>query len=165
MYMSDDDQNYPFCRFQFSSCNIQNHPININLLKVPKVVKPTNKKNVILKLLGIVYVLNSPISPPSLHSKSDNGFGYDLPVYCKYSSLILINKTSLMYLKCNITIKVLECVREGKNGLLESPTGTGKTLSLLCSSLAWLEEAKAKRQLARITAAQTLDQASGKLGL
>ena len=70
-----------------------------------------------------------------------------------------------MYLKCNITIKVLECVREGKNGLLESPTGTGKTLSLLCSSLAWLEEAKAKRQLARITAAQTLDQASGKLGL
>ena len=96
MYMSDDDKNYPFCRFQFSSCNIQNHPININLLKVPKVVKPTNKKTLILKLLGIVYVLNSPISPPSLHSKSDNGFGYDLPVYCKYSSLILINKTSLI---------------------------------------------------------------------
>ena len=29
--------------------------------------------------------------------------------------------------------KVLECVREGRNGLLESPTGTGKTLPRLGS--------------------------------
>ncbi|RWS24656.1 uncharacterized protein B4U80_10315, partial [Leptotrombidium deliense] len=40
--------------------------------------------------------------------------------------------------------QVLTCVSESKNGLLESPTGTGKTLSLLCSSLAWL---KAKREI------------------
>ena len=44
--------------------------------------------------------------------------------------------------------KVLECLQDGKNGLLESPTGTGKTLSLLCSSLAWLEKARAAKQLA-----------------
>jgi len=46
--------------------------------------------------------------------------------------------------------KVLECLEGGHNGLLESPTGTGKTLSLLCSTLAWLEKAKAATQLARL---------------
>ncbi|XP_064466127.1 regulator of telomere elongation helicase 1 homolog isoform X1 [Ornithodoros turicata] len=47
----------------------------------------------------------------------------------------------------NYMEKVIQCLQEGTNGILESPTGTGKTLSLLCSSLAWLEDKKAAMQL------------------
>ncbi|CAL1684007.1 unnamed protein product [Lasius platythorax] len=42
--------------------------------------------------------------------------------------------------------KVIECLQNGQHGVLESPTGTGKTLCLLCSSLSWLLTKKAQLQ-------------------
>lgn len=47
--------------------------------------------------------------------------------------------------------KVIECLQEKANGVLESPTGTGKTLCLLCATLAWRERFKDTISARKIT--------------
>eukprot|EP00794_Sanderia_malayensis_P019946 gene19946-21899_t len=51
--------------------------------------------------------------------------------------------------KCQIDYmeKVITCLQDEKNGVLESPTGTGKTLCLLCAALAWRQTFVAHAQL------------------
>uniref|UniRef100_A0A182KC05 Regulator of telomere elongation helicase 1 homolog n=1 Tax=Anopheles christyi TaxID=43041 RepID=A0A182KC05_9DIPT len=60
-------------------------------------------------------------------------------------------------LQKNYMAKVIECLQDKRNGVLESPTGTGKTLSLLCSSMAWLLHMKSKQPKHRTDTMDTLD--------
>uniref|UniRef100_A0A8W7P0B9 Regulator of telomere elongation helicase 1 homolog n=1 Tax=Anopheles coluzzii TaxID=1518534 RepID=A0A8W7P0B9_ANOCL len=59
-------------------------------------------------------------------------------------------------LQKNYMAKVIECLQNKTNGVLESPTGTGKTLSLLCSSMAWLLHMKPKQPKHRMETIDTL---------
>ena len=40
---------------------------------------------------------------------------------------------------------IYQCIEEKKIGLFESPTGTGKSLSIICGSLTWLRDFKRRR--------------------
>lgn len=55
---------------------------------------------------------------------------------------------------CQITYmrSVMNALKNRENALLESPTGTGKTLSLLCAALAWRTAEMGRRQLGEQTA-------------
>ena len=43
--------------------------------------------------------------------------------------------------------KVIEACEKSQNALLESPTGTGKTLCLLTASLAWLKRIRESNEI------------------
>ncbi len=63
---------------------------------------------------------------------------YTLPVASAAGGAVVVDFPFEAY-ECQLVYiqRVLQALFEGKNALLESPTGTGKTLCLLCASLAW----------------------------
>ena len=64
---NNDTQNYPFCRIQLG-LNLINQPIKIQL--VPKVVKPTNKKTLLLHFGDKINKQPNVPSFPELSHKS-----------------------------------------------------------------------------------------------
>lgn len=52
---------------------------------------------------------------------------------------------------------LFEAIEQGKFGVFESPTGTGKTLSLLCSTLTWLRMNRQRHEIGEMVSAAQQD--------
>ncbi|KAL1925428.1 uncharacterized protein VTP21DRAFT_311 [Calcarisporiella thermophila] len=59
--------------------------------------------------------------------------------------------------------KVIMALQAGENALMESPTGTGKTLCLLCATLAWREAYLQRRRLALESQDSDVSEVAGQL--
>ncbi|CAG2163144.1 unnamed protein product [Oppiella nova] len=53
---------------------------------------------------------------------------------------------------------IIHCCQQKVNGLLESPTGTGKTLCILCSAMAWIRTFEPKMRQLMVTDEEGLQQ-------
>lgn len=53
--------------------------------------------------------------------------------------------------------ELYSCIEHGKIGIFESPTGTGKSLSLICAALTWLRDNERRELLGDEDGAAELD--------
>ena len=65
-------------------------------------------------------------------AEEEHAFGFPFPPYDVQESLMQ---------------ELYRCLDEGGIGVFESPTGTGKSLSLICSTLRWLVDKEAEVHL------------------
>ena len=55
---------------------------------------------------------------------------------------------------------IYDCIAGGKIGIFESPTGTGKSLSMICSSLTWLRDSQDQSLQCQVAAEEESDEPS-----
>lgn len=53
--------------------------------------------------------------------------------------------------------KLYQCIENGHVGIFESPTGTGKSLSLLCAALTWLRDNERRQIFGEVGQDKDLD--------
>lgn len=86
---------------------------------------------------------------PGQHVPAKNNSLRDLAAAVKMEGDINGVKVSFPYtpypVQVNYMSKVIDSIRSHRFGLLESPTGTGKTLSLLCAALSWTQQGGKER--------------------
>ncbi|VDK77002.1 unnamed protein product [Cylicostephanus goldi] len=49
-------------------------------------------------------------------------------------------------IQLNLMREISQCIENRQVGIFESPTGTGKSLSVLCATMTWLEEFERKTE-------------------
>ncbi|XP_052738888.1 Fanconi anemia group J protein isoform X2 [Bicyclus anynana] len=99
---------------------------------------------------------------PNLKDTYDTVADLVTPVTKQFEHVMMIGGVSVVLpvkpYGCQIAVmsKVITAIKDKKHCLLESPTGTGKTLALLCAALAWqkkerdvISEGQAKQSMAQ----------------
>ncbi|XP_059049818.1 Fanconi anemia group J protein homolog [Achroia grisella] len=144
---SDDDSLSATTFDENESIKIENDLPNVNIKKtrsdVIKILFPNssnNKENIVTSVINKVHhrpsqkklddvknISSSPKKPEEISpgiNRMIEGITVNLPVKPYGCQVALMSK-------------MITAIKKNQNCLLESPTGTGKTLALLCSALAW----------------------------
>ncbi|XP_039752526.1 Fanconi anemia group J protein homolog isoform X2 [Pararge aegeria] len=110
---------------------------------------------------------------PSIKTKHSEMVNLVSPVERQPDHAMMIGGVSIILpvkpYPCQVAVmsKVITAIKAKKHCLLESPTGTGKTLALLCSALAWqkkeqdlISQDQAQKSIAQFPELHTLDGAA-----
>ncbi|XP_060086136.1 ATP-dependent DNA helicase DDX11-like [Ylistrum balloti] len=99
-------------------------------------------------LASVMY--NDVYPNPDERSANDVGLKSkveDLPVYTEVSIPKSFPFPFEPYnIQQNFMNQLYQCLEQGKIGIFESPTGTGKSLSLICGALKWLKDLQEKQR-------------------
>lgn len=85
-------------------------------------------------------------------SKEDPPFGFPFPPYSiqvrtkQHLDLVFFSHVFFAIFQVDFMGDFYRCLNESRLGIFESPTGTGKSLSIICSTLSWLKDHQESRK-------------------